>query len=125
MAIGGNGGNTWSYFLAGLIRRDLAIKCVEYAARVCEHGLHALRGPFAHLGIVHEILPLRRRDHDLRVRECRLVVSRQQSVDVIAMEMGDDDDIDIIAIYSRRFQVAMELTSRAFGLFKICLARAG
>ena len=111
--------------LPRFVLRDLAAERVEHAAEAGEHALHAIGGLAAHLAVVDEVFPLRRRHHDLGIRERRLVVGRQQAVDVVAVDVGDDDDVDLIAVDAGRLQIGVELAGGALAVLEVRFAGAG
>ncbi len=104
-------------FLAGLVLRDLAAERIEHAADVLEVALEdRIAGPLAHLAVVHPELPFHCRNHDLGVGEGRLVLGREQAVDVVAVEVRDDDGVDCRAVDAGRRKVVVELADLALGL---------
>ena len=70
----------------------------------------------AHLAIVHPELPFHGRHHDFGIRIVRLVVRIQQTVDVIAVEMRNDDDVDVRRIDARSSEVSLKLPQRTLAL---------
>ena len=73
-------------------------------------------GQFADIALVHPEGPLGFWHHDFRVRKHWLVVWTDQTVDVVAMEMRDDHDIDVIRVDPCGLQVRLILAERTLGL---------
>ena len=89
---------------------------VEDLAVVLEQPLHpAGRRPLA-LSVVHPEAPLVRRHADLGARERRAAVKCHEATHVIAVEVGDDHDVDVVGADPDRREVAHEEAGGRAGL---------
>src|SRR6516225_9378544 len=111
----GHRGDPWCHFLIGVVRRDL--QSLHHLLYVGELRLVKAIG-LALIGIVG---PERGYDGwhlDFRIREGGAAIGVLQSTDMIAMEMRDEDDVDLLGIDTRRFHIAARLTHRALAAGK-------
>jgi hypothetical protein len=60
------------------------------------------------LGFVHPERPFRRWHHDLRIRECELLVLGPKAVDMVSVEVRDHDGINLFRIETGRGQIVHE-----------------
>ncbi len=97
VAIGGDRLDAGDQFLARLIARHLVGDRAEYPADALEPGLHPF-GRLGHVVIIHPERPFRRRHHDLGIGVGQRAVLAAQAIDVVAVEVADDDDVDRLRV---------------------------
>ena len=73
---------------------------------VREQRLHPAGRRAGALVVVHPEAPLVRGHGDLGPRERRAAVRRDEAADVIAVEVGDDHDVDVVRADADRREVA-------------------
>src|SRR5262245_21802675 len=105
---GKHSGNSGHELLFVLILRYLVSERSEDALGVRHLSLCDF-WQLADVALVHPESPLDLRYHYFRVREHRLVVGPDQTVDVVAMEVRDDHGIDVVRVDPRGFQIRLVL----------------
>ena len=105
---GGQGSHARDQLLLAAVERDLAGHRAEHAAHVLERLPHRL-GRLAHPRVVHPERPLGLRHHQLGVREDGLAGPGAQAVDVVAVEMGEDDGVDLLGGVAGRRKFSCQL----------------
>src|SRR5450631_2484285 len=101
MAGRGNRGDARRDLLARLVLSHLVLKPGEYSLWN-PPGALVVAGHFRGVRVVHPEVPLDAGHFDLRIRERQSAVGQTQPVDMVAMEMREDDDIDGVAVDADR-----------------------
>ena len=111
--------------LARLVGRDLAADGIEHAAGVLEDVLHTAGRRPAHLAVIHEVFPFDCWHQHLGLGECQLPRGIEDAVDVVAVEMRDQHDVDCAAVDAGSLEVGLELPAGTLAGGERRLADAG
>jgi hypothetical protein len=111
--------DAWEKLAARLVLRHSVPEMREHALSILEIDLRNTPGRHAtQISVIRPELPFRFGNQNLGIGKGRLVVRREQAVDVITVQVRNDDSIDRISLDAGGRKIAVELADGAIARLK-------